>query len=84
MYGMISTRPDVAFALSVVSRYQSNLGLPHGKAVKDILKYLRRTNKLFLVYGGVIEQNLHCEILNKNMVLYVQKLIASAQCQVIV
>ncbi|XP_073121893.1 uncharacterized protein [Henckelia pumila] len=26
MYGMISTRPDVAFALSVTSRYQSNPG----------------------------------------------------------
>ena len=51
MYGMISTRPDVAFALSVVSRYQSNPGLPHWKAVKDILKYLRRTNKLFLSMG---------------------------------
>ena len=29
MYGMISTRPDVAFALSVVNKYQSNPGLPH-------------------------------------------------------
>ncbi|XP_073130816.1 uncharacterized protein [Henckelia pumila] len=40
MYGMISTRPDVAFALSVTSRYQANPGPMHWKAMKDILKYL--------------------------------------------
>ena len=52
MYGMICTRPDVAHALSVTSRYQSNPGEEHWKAVKNILKYLRRTKDVFLVYGG--------------------------------
>ncbi|XP_073057185.1 secreted RxLR effector protein 161-like [Primulina eburnea] len=52
MYGMISTRPDIAYALSVASRYQSNPGTLHWKAVKDIVKYLRRTKNLFLVYGS--------------------------------
>ncbi|XP_073061895.1 secreted RxLR effector protein 161-like [Primulina eburnea] len=52
LYGMISTRPDIACALSGSSRYQSNSGPIHWKAVKDILKYLRRTNNLFLVYGS--------------------------------
>lgn len=40
MYSMISTRPDIAYALSVTSRYQSNPGPLHWKVVKDILKYL--------------------------------------------
>ena len=53
MYAMICTRPDVSYALSVVSRYQSNPGDPHWQAVKTILKYLRRTKDQFLVYGGV-------------------------------
>jgi hypothetical protein len=52
MYVMISTRPDVSYALSVTSRYQSDLGESHWTAVKNILKYLRRTKDVFLVYGG--------------------------------
>jgi len=52
MYAMICTHPDVSYALSVTSRYQSNLGDAHWVAVKNILKYLRRTKDQFLVYGG--------------------------------
>ena len=52
MYAMLCTRPDVAYALSMTSRYQSDPGEPHWIAVKNILKYLRRTKDLFLVYGG--------------------------------
>ena len=52
MYAMICTRPDVAFALSVSSRYQSDPGMGHWTAVKNILKYLNRTKEMFLVYGG--------------------------------
>jgi len=49
---MISTCPDVSYALSVTSRYQSDPGESHWTAVKNILKYLRRTKDVFLVYGG--------------------------------
>ena len=52
MYAMICTRPDVSYALSVSSRYQSDLGPGHWSAVKNILKYLNRTKEMFLVYGG--------------------------------
>ena len=52
MYAMINTRPDVSYALSVTSRYQSDPGESHWTAVKNILKYLRRTKDVFLVYGG--------------------------------
>ena len=51
MYAMLCTRPDVSFALSVTSRFQSTYGEDHWAAVKNILKYLRRTKDLFLVYG---------------------------------
>ncbi|KAJ9567534.1 hypothetical protein OSB04_003500, partial [Centaurea solstitialis] len=43
---------DVAYSLSVTSRYQQNPGEPHWVAVKNILKYLRRTKDMFLVFGG--------------------------------
>ena len=52
MYAMICTRPDVSYALSVVSRYQSNPGDMHWIVVKNILKYLRMTKDEFLIYGG--------------------------------
>jgi hypothetical protein len=52
MYAMICTRPDVSFALSATSRHQSDPGKEHWVVVKRILKYLRRTKDLFLIYGG--------------------------------
>lgn len=55
MYAMICTRPDVAYALSMTSRFQSNPGEGHWTAVKNILKYLKRTKESFLVYGGAEE-----------------------------
>ena len=55
MYAMLCTRPDVSHALSLTSRYQSDPGEEHLIAVKNILKYLRRTKDMFLVYGGCEE-----------------------------
>jgi len=52
MYAMICTRPDVSYALSIASRYQNNPGESHSTLVKTILKYLRRTKDVFLIYGG--------------------------------
>ena len=51
-YAMLCTRPDVCLAVSLVGRYQSNPRKEHWKAVKNILKYLKRTKDMFLVYGG--------------------------------
>jgi hypothetical protein len=51
MYAMLCTRPDVSYAWSVTSRYQVNPGLEHKNAAKNILKYLRRTKDIFLIYG---------------------------------
>ena len=52
IYAMLCTRPNVSCALSLTSRYQSDPGEEHWIAVKNILKYLRRTKELFLIYGG--------------------------------
>ncbi|GJX80511.1 retrotransposon protein, putative, ty1-copia subclass [Tanacetum coccineum] len=52
LYAVRCTRPDVAFAQNLVSRYQQNLGKLHWAVVKHILKYLRNTRDMFLVYGG--------------------------------
>ncbi|KAL0434417.1 UNVERIFIED_CONTAM: hypothetical protein Slati_2776000 [Sesamum latifolium] len=44
-------RPDVSFALSVRAD-KACAGEAHWNAVKTILKYLRRTKYMFLVYDG--------------------------------
>ncbi|GKF00499.1 hypothetical protein Tco_0023849 [Tanacetum coccineum] len=50
MYAVRCTRPDVAFAQNITSRFQHNLGDLHWTNVKNILKYLRNTKDMFLVY----------------------------------
>ena len=45
--------------MSITSKFQSNSGEEHWIAVKSILKYLRRTKDLFLIFGGAPE--LHIE-----------------------
>lgn len=46
------TRPDVAQAVSVVSRYSDNPGKQHWMAVKRILRYLKGTSMYGLVYDN--------------------------------
>ncbi|GJV90365.1 hypothetical protein Tco_1538178 [Tanacetum coccineum] len=52
MYEVRCTRPDVAFAQNITSRFQQNPGESHWTAVKNILKYLRNTKDMFFVYSG--------------------------------
>lgn len=51
MYAMVCTRPDLAHAVGVVSRFLSNPGKEHWAAVKWIFRYLRGTSKLCLCFG---------------------------------
>ena len=50
MYAMVCTRPDIAHAVGVVSRYMNNPGKEHWKAVQWILKYLRGTTSRALCF----------------------------------
>ncbi|GKC97803.1 hypothetical protein Tco_1168078, partial [Tanacetum coccineum] len=52
MYAVRCTRLDVVFVQNITSRFQQNPGESHWTAVKNILKYLRNTKDMFLVYGG--------------------------------
>ena len=52
MYVMLCTRPDISYAVGMVSRYQSNPGKAHWKAVKRILRYLKGTVDYRLCYQG--------------------------------
>ncbi|KAL5578011.1 hypothetical protein UlMin_019710 [Ulmus minor] len=52
MYAMVCTRPDIAYAVGVVSRFLSNSGKEHWEAVKWILRYLRGTSRVCLCFGN--------------------------------
>ncbi|CAM8907407.1 unnamed protein product [Rhodiola kirilowii] len=51
MYAMTSTRPDIAFAVGKLSRYTSNPSEDHWRAVHRVLRYLKGTMNLGLVYS---------------------------------
>ena len=55
MYAMLGTRPDIAFAVSVVSRHASNPDSLHWQAVKRILRYLKGSLKLQLTFRGPLQ-----------------------------
>ncbi|XP_052111674.1 secreted RxLR effector protein 161-like [Arachis duranensis] len=50
MYAQVCTRPDIAFAISMLEKYQSNLGIIHWRATKKVLMYLQGTKDFMLTY----------------------------------
>lgn len=51
MYPMVCSRLDLAYSLSVVSRFMSNPGKQHWEVAKWVLRYLNATTELSLKYG---------------------------------
>ena len=49
---MTQTRPDIAFATSVVSRFAQNPGQEHLNAARQIIIYLYHTRFYAIQYGG--------------------------------
>ena len=61
MYAMTQTRPDLAFAISVLSRFSHNPSPEHWKAMQRVLRYLQGTKTLGITYKGTNTKllNLH-------------------------
>ena len=51
MYAAIATRPDITFAVSVLSQFLDNPGEAHWEGVKRIFRYLAGTKDRALTYG---------------------------------
>ncbi|GJT51077.1 retrovirus-related pol polyprotein from transposon TNT 1-94 [Tanacetum coccineum] len=60
IYLMVCTRPDIAYTVSIVSRYLANPGKNHWEAMKWILKYFWGTENVGLVYGT--DRNNHIDV----------------------
>ena len=50
MYVMMCIKPDICFDVGMVSKYQSNPGQTHWKAVKRILQYVKGIADYSLCY----------------------------------
>ena len=53
MYAALGTRPDISYAVTNVSHFSSNPGMPHWDAVCCISRYLLSTKDLQMTYGGI-------------------------------
>nr|GAT43935.1 polyprotein [Mycena chlorophos] len=52
MWAAIGTRPDIAFAVGLLSKFLDNPGTAHWEAVKRVFRYLVGTKELRLTYGA--------------------------------
>ncbi|OJT04896.1 Retrovirus-related Pol polyprotein from transposon TNT 1-94, partial [Trametes pubescens] len=52
MYASLGTRPDITYAVSILSRFSDNPGRAHWDAVRRVLRYLNGTKHLKLTYGA--------------------------------
>ena len=49
MYAQVCTRLDLAFAIGILGRYQSNPGMDHWRPTKKVLRYLQGTKDYILM-----------------------------------
>lgn len=52
IFSMLETRPDIAFATSVASRFSRNPSHKHTESVKTIFRYLKGNRDCGITYGG--------------------------------
>ena len=52
LYAMVCTRPDIAHAVGVLSRYMSKPGKEHWTVIKRVFRYLRGTTDHAICYQG--------------------------------
>jgi hypothetical protein len=50
MYAAVATRPDIAYAVNRLASYTANPGITHWTAAKRILRYLKGTKDLGIIY----------------------------------
>src|SRR5882757_10345646 len=58
LYLAIATRPDISYAIGVLCRFVENPGRPHWDAAKRVLRYLRGTTDMALVYSRPLSPDL--------------------------
>ena len=52
LWPVVVSRPNAAFAISLLSQFIQNPGLAHWEALKRVIVYLGSTKDLWLTFGG--------------------------------
>jgi hypothetical protein len=52
MYAQIATRPNLSYAVTMLSKFSSNPGKPHWIALLHVLQYIKGSLGLKITYGG--------------------------------
>lgn len=50
MYAMVTTRPDIAFAVGLLGRYSAKPNTQHRAMAKQLMRYLKGTKDAYLMY----------------------------------
>ncbi len=50
MWGQLATRPDLAYVVSLLSRFQNNPGLAHWNALMHVIGYIKTTMDYGITY----------------------------------
>ncbi len=58
-YGMQGTRPDIAYAVSLFSRFLAKPTRSHAKALQGVFRYITKTLSLGIVYNRHDRKDLH-------------------------
>ena len=51
MYAMVTTHPEIAFAVGVISRFLADPGKMHSEATKAVIRYLKSRKDLCICFG---------------------------------
>jgi hypothetical protein len=55
MYAMLGTRPDIAYTVSVISRFSANPIEAYINAIKRVFRYLKDTLFIGFVFRGELQ-----------------------------
>ncbi|KAD6453727.1 hypothetical protein E3N88_08433 [Mikania micrantha] len=73
MYAQVCTRPDIAYIIGMLGRYQSNPGLDHWKAAKKCKDDKKSTSGyIFMLLGGPISWKSHKQQLTTTSTMMVE------------
>ena len=55
LWPVVVSRPDIAYAIGILSQFIQNPGQAHWEALKWVITYLNTTKDLWLTFGGKLE-----------------------------
>ena len=61
MYAMLCTRPDLTYAISQISQFNSTSNETHHAVAKRVLRYLKGTVQVSITFSGRLRLELYCD-----------------------